>query len=153
MVLSTFLVSHEICAKEKQNIAVLKELYTIVLEIIGLLRFQSADVYQICSACFENKRLLDYSSFKNIDFSFSEKWENACFETLQGVNQETYDLFSEVGKVLGNYDAETQISRLEYIAETIKSQYVNANQEHKNRQKIYYTFGFFSGTIICIFLV
>ena len=151
--ISAILTSREICKADEKKVALFKELYSIVDEMIGMLRFQSADVYQICNICFENKYIFDFKMFKNINFSFSENWEKACNETFKHINIEAYDYFLEVGRVLGNFDAETQITRLEYISESIKQRYSALIQQYLNKKKIYYAFGAFVGVIICIFLL
>ncbi len=148
----TTLTTHELYKSEHKKLKFVKELYTVTEEIIGLLRFQYADVYQICEQCFKSRKIA-FNEFCKIKANFTLEWQKACKSCLNTADSEASKLFEEIGTVLGNYDLQTQISRLEYILQSLKDIHKAKEVELGNKRKIYYTFGICSGVIICLFII
>lgn len=147
IIASAFLLAREKIISEEKTIKLLTALFDSLERMISMLRFQSADVYSICERAFE------LEEFKRISDSFSESWVNACQKTLKSLSEDEYSLFESIGGFLGQFDLETQLSRLEYI----KMEYIKRldfrKSELSKKKKLYYSLGAFAGTIICLILI
>lgn len=70
-----------------------------------------------------------------------------------GLKGEDIKLLTEFFSFIGMGDADSQVSRCETYSELIKKRLQGAEQEVREKAKLYSTLGFFSGLLIVILLV
>ena len=70
-----------------------------------------------------------------------------------GLKGEDIKLLTEFFSLLGMGDSQSQITRCETYGELVKKRLQNAEQEVKEKAKLYSTLGFFSGLFIVILLL
>ena len=149
----SFLCGNEFFCTQKRRLKSLKELKEIVGEIIVSVGFLSLDVYDICKRVFANRHQFDYSAFSSISSGdFPSRWVCACETSLLGLTEEDKATFQEIGAVLGSYDSESQIKKLEYIEKTLEKSYSEKALALESRQKLYYTVSVSCGLLICLII-
>lgn len=86
-------------------------------------------------------------------FPTREVWENCIQEADISINQEDKDILKKLGKLLGQTDAEGQISEIEVTENFLNMQIEKAEEEKKKNQKLYKTLGITIGLIFVIILI
>ncbi len=147
----SFLLSSEKVRKENMRIKIYGELIESLERMSAGMRFRSYDVYQLCEASFEGCEEL--SAFKNITGCFKTSWEEACSFAIKGIDQNTYSQLLSIGDFLGEYDLESQLQKLDYIASDIRKRLDKAEAEQTHKKKLYYSVGLFIGMMICLILI
>lgn len=137
---------------EKQVVDIFKELADSAEEITALIRFQSMDVYQICETVF-SKRKDSFSSFAGIRRDFNNEWSKACKQDIMPLSEEAFRIFESAGNFLGQYDAETQLKRLEYIKSELIARRDLLFGRLSEKKKLYYCIGGFAGIMLCLILL
>ncbi|HIT59318.1 MAG TPA: stage III sporulation protein AB [Candidatus Faeciplasma pullistercoris] len=153
VIVSSALISGEQlrCIRRKNEIS--RELADVIDKMEAMLRFQSADVYQLCSSCFCDCHSFDSSGFTAISDNFSRMWEKECGRNLSQADKRVFSLFEGISEYLGAFDLETQISRLEYAKNEIRYIYANSQAELLKKQKLYYSVGIFFGVLVCMIII
>ena len=80
-------------------------------------------------------------------------WRNSIQEADISLNQEDKDVLKELGKVLGQTDADSQVSEIEVTENFLDMQIEKAEESRKKNQKIYKTLGILIGLFFVIVLI
>lgn len=147
----SLLLSDEKIKSDKRRIKIYRELIGVLEKMTANLRFRSYDVYQLCEDSFESGGELE--GFRNITGCFETEWQRACEVHLCGIDQNTFDQFMSIGSFLGEFDLESQLSKLENIYSYICKRIEISESELSQKKKIYYSFGLFAGMMICLMLL
>ena len=96
--------------------------------------------------------------FENMTYKLSfgdvkNSWRDSIQEADISITQEDKDVLKELGKVLGQTDAESQVSEIEVTETFLDMQIEKAEEDRKKNQKIYKTLGILIGLFFVILLV
>lgn len=80
-------------------------------------------------------------------------WADSIQEADISINQEDKDILKELGKTLGQSDAESQVSNITLTESFLDMQIEKAEQERQKNQKIYKTLGIIVGLGFVIILI
>ena len=148
----TLMSSFELCAKRLKSARAVAELAEAVERITALLRFESADVYEICRRAFEGFEAVDLTAFSKIESGdFGAQWEKAC-EALEA-DAEAKRLFARVGRVLGTCDAESQEAVLSGISRELYERSRAMKDSAEKSKRLYLTFGAAAGLGISVIVL
>ena len=88
-------------------------------------------------------------AFENIKYS----WMDAIQEADISITQEDKDILKELGKVLGQTDADSQVNEIEVTESFLNMQIEKAEEARKKNQKMYKTLGVVVGLVFVIILI
>ena len=88
-------------------------------------------------------------AFENIKYS----WMDAIQEADISITQEDKDILKELGKVLGQTDADSQVNEIEVTESFLNMQIKKAEEARKKNQKMYKTLGVVVGLVFVIILI
>ena len=87
-------------------------------------------------------------AFENVKYS----WMDAIQEADISITQEDKDILKELGKVLGQTDADSQVNEIEVTESFLNMQIEKAEEARKKNQKMYKTLGVVAGLVFVIIL-
>lgn len=96
---------------------------------------------------FEN--MIYKLEFENVKYS----WMDAIQEADISITQEDKDILKELGKVLGQTDADSQVNEIEVTESFLNMQIEKAEEARKKNQKMYKTLGVVVGLVFVIILI
>ncbi|MBP1560490.1 MAG: stage III sporulation protein AB [Oscillospiraceae bacterium] len=142
----------------KSRVIMLKKLNYMLEEIMTLLRFSSATVYEIRDALCLDPRFSDLDFLQSISsengVSFQENWCSAVKSCpLAGLKQGDTALLADIGRKLGTSDLDGQTGTLKLQQAELSSLISAAETEHAKKAKLYRSLGVLSGAFISIMLV
>ena len=88
-------------------------------------------------------------AFENVKYS----WMDAIQEADISITQEDKDILKELGKVLGQTDADSQVNEIEVTESFLNMQIEKAEEARKKNQKMYKTLGVVVGLVVVIILI
>ena len=88
-------------------------------------------------------------AFENVKYS----WMDAIQEADISITQEDKDILKELGKVLGQTDADSQVNEIEVTENFLNMQIEKAEEARKKNQKMYKTLGVVVGLVFVIILI
>ena len=88
-------------------------------------------------------------AFENIKYS----WMDAIQEADISITQEDKDILKELGKVLGQTDADSQVNEIEVTESFLNMQIEKAEEARNKNQKMYNTLGVVVGLVFVIILI
>lgn len=88
-------------------------------------------------------------AFENVKYS----WMDAIQEADISITQEDKDILKELGKVLGQTDADSQVKEIEVTESFLNMQIEKAEEARKKNQKMYKTLGVVVGLVFVIILI
>ena len=88
-------------------------------------------------------------AFENVKYS----WMDAIQEADISITQEDKDILKELGKVLGQTDADSQVNEIEVTESFLNIQIEKAEEARKKNQKMYKTLGIVVGLVFVIILI
>mgnify|MGYP004465973827 FL=1 len=88
-------------------------------------------------------------AFENVKYS----WMDAIQEADISITQEDKDILKELGKVLGQTDADSQVNEIEVTESFLNIQIEKAEEARKKNQKMYKTLGVVVGLVFVIILI
>lgn len=88
-------------------------------------------------------------AFENVKYS----WMDAIQEADISITQEDKDILKELGKVLGQTDADSQVNEIEVTESFLNMQIEKAEEARKKNQKMYKTLGVVVGLVFVIILI
>lgn len=88
-------------------------------------------------------------AFENVKYS----WMDAIQEADISITQEDKDILKELGKVLGQTDADSQVNEIEVTESFLNIQIEKAEAARKKNQKMYKTLGVVVGLVFVIILI
>ena len=96
--------------------------------------------------------LFKTAKIKMNDLTANEAWEEAVGESQNNLKKEDKDVLKTLSKLLGQTDAEGQISQIEITEDILESKIQEAMEEKKINEKLYTRLGTIMGLTIVIIL-
>ena len=96
--------------------------------------------------------LFKTAKIKMNDLTANEAWEEAIEESQNNLKKEDKDVLKTLSKLLGQTDAEGQISQIEITENFLESKIQEAIEEKKKNEKLYTRLGTIMGLAIVIIL-
>lgn len=87
------------------------------------------------------------------DLSAGEAWKEGIRCASTNMNREDLDVLESFEKMLGKTNIEGQLSEIELLERFIDEQIVNAEDEQKDRAKLYKSLGVIAGIGAVIILI
>lgn len=142
----------------KKRLTILKKINYMIDEILTLIRFKAATVYEIVDVLKSSERFVNLEFLNNIYFdsncSFQEKWCSAILKSPpQYINKSDIELLSDIGQKLGTSDMEGQISILKFQQTELLLSISDAEAEYNKKSKLYRSIGVLTGAFISIILI
>lgn len=82
-----------------------------------------------------------------------QSWRRAVEETLPMLKEEEQKTVAELGEVLGQYDAQTQVQTLRLTGERLARSYMTAQEERGRLGKVYLALGVAGGLVTVLVLI
>lgn len=142
----------------KKRLIMLKKLNYMLEEILLLLRYKSATVYEIAETLAGNERFSEFDFLKNIDrdcdISFQQSWCKAVYgSNLCGMKKSDIELIADIGKKLGTSDLDGQVSTVMLQRSEIEAAISAAEEEYAKKAKLYRSLGALTGAFVAIMLI
>ena len=96
--------------------------------------------------------LFKTAKIKMNDLTANEAWKEAVEESQNNLKKEDKDVLKTLSKLLGQTDAEGQISQIEITENFLESKIQEAMEEKKKNEKLYTRLGTIMGLAIVIIL-
>ena len=96
--------------------------------------------------------LFEIAKNKMSDLTANEAWKEAVEESQNNLKKEDKDVLKTLSKLLGQTDAEGQISQIEITENFLESKIQEAIEEKKKNEKLYTRLGTIMGLTIVIIL-
>ena len=96
--------------------------------------------------------LFEIAKNKMSDLTANEAWKEAIEESQNNLKKEDKDVLKTLSKLLGQTDAEGQISQIEITENFLESKIQEAMEEKKKNEKLYTRLGTIMGLAIVIIL-
>ena len=96
--------------------------------------------------------LFKTAKIKMNDLTANEAWEEAIEESQNNLKKEDKDVLKTLSKLLGQTDAEGQISQIEITENFLENKIQEAMEEKKKNEKLYTRLGTIMGLTIVIIL-
>lgn len=127
-------------------------------EILLLLRYKSATVYEIAETLAGDERFSEFDFLKNIDrdcdISFQQSWCNAVYgSNLCGMKKSDIELIADIGKKLGTSDLDGQVSTVMLQRSELEAAISYAEEEYAKKAKLYRSLGALTGAFVAIMLI
>ncbi|MCM1328565.1 MAG: stage III sporulation protein AB [Ruminococcus sp.] len=141
----------------KKRETMLKKLNFMLEEILILLRYKSATVYEIAETLASDERFSEFEFLGNVKpggKTFRESWCGAVYgSTLSGMKKSDIELIADIGKKLGTSDLEGQISTVLLQRSELETLIAAAEEECSKKAKLYRSLGALSGAFIAVMLI
>ena len=141
----------------KQRLILLKKLNYMLEEILILLRYKSATVYEIAETLAGDERFSEFDFLENIKqggISFQQSWCRAVYgSSLCGMKKSDIELIADIGKKLGTSDLDGQISTVLLQRSELEAAIASAEEEYSKKAKLYRSLGALTGAFVAIMLV
>ena len=113
------------------------------------------DIFKQISQEKSNKieEIFENMTYKLAIEDVKSSWRDSIQEADISLNQEDKDVLKELGKVLGQTDADSQVSEIEVTENFLDMQIEKAEESRKKNQKIYKTLGILIGLFFVIVLI
>ena len=69
----TLLISYDAVLRLRKRLNMTKDLYRTADKMLAMLKYRSADVYEMCDVCFDSVKSFDAAAFKSIHDNFSDE--------------------------------------------------------------------------------
>lgn len=142
----------------KKRLIMLKKLNYMLEEILLLLRYKSATVYEMAETLAGDERFSEFDFLKNIDrdcdISFQQSWCKAVYgSNLCGMKKSDIELIADIGKKLGTSDLDGQVSTVMLQRSEIEAAISSAEEEYAKKAKLYRSLGALTGAFVAIMLI
>ena len=142
----------------KNRVAVLKKLNYMLDEIMIMLRYRSATVYEIAETLAADDRFAEFEFLSSIkpdgEKPFRDSWCEAAEKCRPfGLKKRDAELICDIGKKLGTSDLDGQISVIKLWQAEVTTAISSAESEYASKAKLYRTMGVLTGAFISIMLV
>lgn len=142
----------------KKRLVMLKKLNYMLEEILLLLRYKSATVYEIAETLAGDERFSEFDFLGNIDrecdISFQQSWCDAVYGSdLCGMKKSDIELIADIGKKLGTSDLDGQVSAVMLRRSELEAAISSAEEEYAKKAKLYRSLGALTGAFVAIMLV
>ena len=143
-----------------KRLTVLKTVNTMIEEISILIRYKASTVFEIMDTLCKDKRFTELNFISSVrdnctdNIVFSDNWENAVKEFhSQNIKPQDYNLINTIGQNLGSSDIDGQLSTLALEKEELKALIEEAENDYRNKSKLYRSLGVLTGAFITVLLV
>lgn len=142
----------------KSRAVMLKKLNYMLEEILVLLRYRSATVYEIAEALAADERFSEFKFLEKVkpdkEKSFRQSWCEAAESCkIYGLKKCDTELLMDVGRKLGASDLDGQISVIKLWQTELSAAISSAEADYIGKAKLYRTLGVLAGAFIAIMLV
>lgn len=142
----------------KNRVVVLKKLNYMLDEIMIMLRYRSATVYEIAETLASDERFAEFEFLSSIkpdgEKPFRDSWCEAAENCkLFGLKKRDTELICDIGKKLGTSDLDGQISVIKLWQAEVMTAISSAESEYASKAKLYRTMGVLTGAFISIMLI
>lgn len=142
----------------KKRVLILKKLNYMLEEILILLRYKSATVYEIAETLAGDERFSDFDFLDNIKpesgTSFQQSWCTAVYNSkLCGIKKSDIELLADIGKKLGTSDLDGQVSTVMLQRSELEASILSAEEEYSRKAKLYRSLGALTGAFVAIMLI
>lgn len=136
----------------------LKKLNYMIDEIMIMLRFKSATVYEITEYLTNNERFSSFDFLGSISpesgVPFQQSWCTAVMKNPpDSFKNGDIELLSDIGRKLGTSDLDGQISTLKLQQAELESLIHSAETDYLKKAKLYRSLGVLTGAFISIMLI
>lgn len=158
IILATSFIGCYFSAALKKRMIMLKKLNYMLEEILLLLRYKSATVYEIAETLAGDERFSEFEFLRNIrpeiGRSFQQSWCGAVYGSeLYGMKKSDVEFIADIGKNLGTSDLDGQISAVMLRRSELEAAIVSAEEEYSKKAKLYRSLGMLSGAFIAVMLI
>lgn len=144
--------------KLKSNQNQIEKIIQLINWFITELKFNQSNLTTIIQTCCSN----DF--FKNLSFlpkiknnmqtmPFPKSWENAIDNWECSINQNDKKLLKSLSKILGAFDAQSQITTLKHINARFEASFQTAKINYEKQSKLAKSLGILTGLAIYIILI
>ena len=142
----------------KKRLILLKKLNYMLEEILLLLRYKSATVYEIAETLAVDERFYEFEFLRNIgrgeDISFQQSWCVAVYgSSFCGLKKSDIELIADIGKKLGTSDLDGQVSTVMLQRSELETAISSAEEEYAKKAKLYRSLGALTGAFVAIMLI
>lgn len=141
----------------KNRLVMLKKLDYMLEEIILLLRYRSATVYEIAETLAADGRFSEFEFLKSVsegDKPFREGWREAVFAcNIPDMKKSDIELIADIGGRLGSSDLEGQLGTVMLQREELRSAIRSAEEDCAKKAKLYRSLGVLFGAFVSIMLI
>lgn len=142
----------------KKRVLILKKLNYMLEEILILLRYKSATVYEIAETLAGDERFSDFDFLDSIKpengISFQQSWCTAVYNSkLCGIKKSDIELIADIGKKLGTSDLDGQVSTVMLQRSELEASILSAEEEYSRKAKLYRSLGALTGAFVAIMLI
>lgn len=155
---ATSFAGYYFSAALKKRLIMLKKLNYMLEEILILLRYKSATVYEITEALAGDERFSEFEFLRNVKADggvpFQLSWCEAVYRSsLCGMKKSDMELIAEIGKKLGTSDLDGQVSTVMLQRSELESSIASAEEEYSKKAKLYRSLGTLTGAFIAVMLI
>lgn len=142
----------------KTRLTNLKKINYLIDEIIILLRFKAATVYEITDYLLKNESFSDFSFLTDIrdneNYTFQSNWCNALkTNPPPSLKKTDLEILLGIGRKLGTSDMEGQISNLNLQRTELEMLISSLEADYEKKSKLYRSLGVLAGAFISVMLI
>ncbi len=147
VIVLSIMIANEVYSISDNRVKILRDMCTATERMISYIKYGSYDVFTVCQLSMNDLEALSNRLICD-NVSFEAAWENFC----KNIDIPERDIFASVGEILGSFDADTQISRLENILNELRADYSSQKDKLIEKKRICYTIGCFLGVMLVILI-
>lgn len=143
-----------------ERVEALRGLQGAVAYLEEELAFRFTPLPQLLEQLSQNRQGAVGAFFGNVrkkmergDIPLRQGWRQAVEETLPMLKDEEQKTVAELGEVLGQYDAQTQVQTLKLTGERLAGSYMTAQEERSRLGKVYLALGVAGGLVTVLALI
>ncbi len=148
IMMMSLLISRELYTKSVKEAKLVEDMSTAVERMISYIKYGSYDVFTICQLAISELESFDIFDTYAAS-SFKDLWADICND----ISVSERSIFMSVGDILGAFDSETQIKRLEYILTKLRERCSERKQKLADKKRVCYTVGCFLGLMLIIIVI
>lgn len=143
-----------------ERVEVLRGLQGAVAYLEEELAFRFTPLPQLLEQLSQNRQGAVGAFFGNVgkkmeqgDVPLRQGWRQGVEQTLSMLKDEEQKTVAELGEVLGQYDAKTQVQTLKLTGERLAGAYIAAQEERGRLGKVYLALGVAGGLVTVLVLI
>ena len=151
-----FGISHSMTLKSTQN--QIEKIIQLINWFITELNFNKSNLTTIIENCSSNEMFKNLNFLKKVktnmhSLPFPNSWEKAVEEWECCLTTDDKKLLKSLSKILGAFDATSQISALKHAKAHFKESFKNAKTAYEQKSKLAKSLGILTGVAICIIFI
>ncbi len=118
------------------------------------IRYEAMDIFTTVSACTRDGNLSYISKIENTE-PFDMQWEQKILSLPSSLSLKKSDieLLKEFGNELGKTDVDGQLKHIELYKNLFQKELMSAEEDIKNKSKLYKTMGLFAGISTTLMII